>query len=100
MRGLIVFGALVTAVSVAAPCPRADAQSRGGIGGPTIGGGSSSRALGNRPAVTLPPPAIRSSPPPPGSGALITPDHGMGRYYKNPIGTVPPGSRATAIKPR
>lgn len=106
----LVFAALLTPLAVAALPPDADAQSRGSVGGyssgAAIGGGSYGGGIGNRSAitrtapVTRSAPAVRSSPALPSNNPVTTPRYGMSGYYQNNIGTVPPGTRATTVRPR
>ncbi len=109
MTKMIAIAALLTAaVAMASPWP-ADAQGRGGsvgspsgggIGGGTIGGGSPSGSFGNRSTITRAAPVPRSSPALPPSNPVSTPRYDMNRYYNNDIGRLPPGARATTMKPR
>lgn len=109
MKTGFAFGLLLAVLAMVAPPSRADAQSRGNlggyssgaaIGGATVGGGPSPGSLGSPPAITRAAPVARPSLPPLPADRPPIPRLGMSGYYNNAIGTVPPGNYVTTVKPR
>ena len=120
MIRMFALGALLASLAATVPPSSADAQSResGGYSSRGLIGDGTTRNLGSRSAVTRPPPftrpppvvqpaplnssspLTRPSPVSPPASPMTAPGAGMSGYDKNLIGTVPPPTRATTIKPR